>query len=155
MYKCDQILWKQSPNRTLAKIKLTLPVDSYTTILLVSITLLKAGFNGHLFWEVWKACWVVLGFLKGLASREPVVNWYIHGLYNYIVKAFCVVCFVCQPTKEPAQPYNLIPSHGLHLPFWSVTPLPPSTPCLYPLVSTHDTSFNATGQISILFGGKL
>jgi len=38
------------------------------------LNLLKAGFTRHIFLEVWKAPMVVLGHVKGLDSRQPVVK---------------------------------------------------------------------------------
>ena len=62
------------------KIKLTAPVDSYTTILLVqALILLKADFNRCIFWRVWKARMMVFGLVKDCVG----VGSY-HGFYNYL-----------------------------------------------------------------------
>ena len=63
---CDQI---NDPNRISVKIKLTPPLESYTTRPL-ALLLLKAGFNRCLFWEVWKAQMAVFGLVKGLQENQ-------------------------------------------------------------------------------------
>jgi len=109
--------WENDPNRTSVKIKLTPPMDSYTTILLVqtiSITQTTEGwFNRHLFWEVWEAQMAGFGLLRELASSESAGRW-LYGLAQLAKWFLCGFCSL-SATKEPVQPYNLV--SRLHSPF--------------------------------------
>ena len=127
-------------------------MDSYTTILLVeTLKLLKAGYNRHLYWEVWEAQMASFDLLRELACREPTGRW-LCGLVQLAKWFLCGFCSM-SATKEPVQPYNLVSRR--HLPFQSVTTCPPSTPTSHPLVSTHDTTLAcATGQIFYLVWWK-